>query len=201
MKHRARPWHDANHPVHVTVKVRPGLPSLRGHRLAAVIWWALHHASTDGSSRAVERRERFRVCHYSIQSNHIHFLVEASSKRWLSRGLQGLLSGLARRINRRLGRRGALFLDRFHAHELASPTEVRRALVYVLNNHRKHGASRALHDDRSSAPWFDGWSRRPPAVDAPRPVARAATWLLSAGWQLAGGLVRAHEPPGERELR
>jgi REP element-mobilizing transposase RayT len=195
MKHRARPWHDPEHPAHVTLKVRPGLPNLRGFRLAGLIGRAFRRTVVDDSRRAVERRRRFRVVHFSVQSNHLHLIVEATSKAALSRGMQGLASGLARRINRHLGRRGALFVDRYHAHALGSPTEVRRALIYVLNNHLKHNASRALYDDRSSALWFDGWSRRPPRPATAAPVARPETWLLREGWRRAGGAIRPEELP------
>ena len=35
--HRARPWHDQSHPVHVTLRVRRGIPNLRGYELARTI--------------------------------------------------------------------------------------------------------------------------------------------------------------------
>jgi hypothetical protein len=52
--------------------------------------------------------------------------------------MQGLASGLARRLNRKLGRRGTLFPDRYHARALRSPSEGRNGLVDVLKNHEKH---------------------------------------------------------------
>jgi REP element-mobilizing transposase RayT len=126
MTHAPRQRHKAYRPVHVTLKVRPGLASLRGHRLGAAIGRLFR--------KHVGRREDFRVTRFSVQSNHLHLLVEAESTQALSRGLQGLVSSLGHTINRRRGRRGRVFPDRYHAHELTSPTEVRRALVYVLTN-------------------------------------------------------------------
>src|SRR6267154_5330458 len=100
MKHRTRPWHDKNHPIHVTLRVRRGIPSLRGHKLAAVIGAGLRLAATSESAKKVARRRTFRVVHFSIQPDHLHLIVEATSKSALARGMQGLASGLARRINR-----------------------------------------------------------------------------------------------------
>jgi hypothetical protein len=34
---------------------------------------------------------------------------------------------------------GRVFVDRYHAHALLTPREVRAALVYVLQNWAKHG--------------------------------------------------------------
>jgi REP element-mobilizing transposase RayT len=199
--HRARPWHDQNHPVHVTLRVRRGIPSLRGYELAKTITAALRRAqSTDGAR--VERRRTFRVVHYSIQPNHLHLIVEATSKTALARGMQGLASVLARRVNRKVRRRGSLFGDRYHAHTLASPTEVRHAIVYVLKNYEKHPEPipdlgtepQDGIDPCSSARWFTGWAQplAPPGLAAP--VAAPHTWLLGTGWKRTG-LVGRHERP------
>src|SRR5258705_3174671 len=166
VKHRARPWHDQNHPVHVTLKVRRGVPNLRGFRLAKVIGTGLRLAATSDAAKKQERRRTFRVIHFSIQPNHLHLIVEATSKTALARGMQGLASGLARRVNRKLRRRGSLFADRYHGHAMAKPTEVRNAIVYVLKNYEKHPdpipdlgtAPDAGIDPCSSARWFDGWA-------------------------------------------
>jgi REP element-mobilizing transposase RayT len=202
--HGPRPWHDPHHPVHVTLRVRRGMPSLRGLRLAKCITAGLRQAAQSGAARPAERRRTFRVVHYSIQSNHLHLIVEATSKTALARGMQGLASGLARRVNRKLRRRGSLFGDRYHAHALASPREVRHAVVYVLKNYEKHPEpipDRGTEPERgidpcSSARWFGGWQEpaEPTAVAAP--VADARTWLLTVGWRRAGLLARHERPSG-----
>jgi putative transposase len=202
VKHRPRPWHDGNHPVHVTLKVRRGIPNLRGFKLAKVIGTGLRVAASSESAKKAERRRTFRVIHFSIQPNHLHLIVEASSKTALARGMQGLASGLARRVNRKLHRRGALFADRYHGHAMAKPTEVRNAIVYVLKNYEKHpdpipdrGTDpTAGIDPCSSARWFDGWAESTPPPPQPAPVAAPHTWLLRAGWKRSG-LVHRHERP------
>jgi REP element-mobilizing transposase RayT len=60
-------------------------------------------------------RPSFHVVHFSVQGNHVHFLVEAEDTRSLSRGMQGLNVRMARALNRLMNRRGRVLSDRFHA--------------------------------------------------------------------------------------
>ncbi len=206
--HMPRPWHDRTQPVHVTLRVARGVPNLRGYKLAKVIGKGLRHASQANRARQVARRRTFRVVHFSIQPNHLHLIVEATSKTALARGMQGLASGLARRVNHELGRRGSLFADRYHGHALTGPREVRNAIVYVIKNFEKHPVAipdratvpRDGVDPCSSAPWFSGWAIAPPAPAALPPVAEPQTWLLRAGWRLRRGPIQRHERPAATEL-
>jgi len=201
LPHRARPWHDADHPVHVTLKVRRGLGHLRRWATARVIGEAIREASTQ-SGAAAARRRTFRVVHFSIQPDHIHLIVEATSKRALGRGVGGLASRLARRLNDHFHRRGRLFRDRYHGRALATPLEVRRAVAYVMTNAAKHDdpipdpSTRPVDgvDPCSSARWFTGWERPPPAQAKPSPVAEPHTWLLRKGWKRHGLLRRSEHP-------
>ena len=68
----------------------------------------------------------------------MHLLVEADSERSLSRGMNGLGVRVARGLNRVMRRRGRVLDDRYHGHILRTPTEVRRARSYLLQNARKH---------------------------------------------------------------
>jgi REP element-mobilizing transposase RayT len=74
----------------------------------------------------------------SVQSNHVHLIVETESKHALSRAMQGLGGRIAYRLNKRLRRHGPVLGDRYHSRALKTPLEVKRALVYVLHNHRHH---------------------------------------------------------------
>jgi len=168
--HLRRPALAARHPVHVTMKLGPALPSLRSDRCYAVVREALR----DGRQRL-----GVRLIHFSVQSNHLHLMVEAAGAVALGRGMKGLAVRLARRLNRLLGRRGQVFADRFHAHVLRSPREVRNALGYVVHNYPRHlerdGYVMPLgqRDLLSSALWLTA----PPPEGAP--VVAAQTWLLT----------------------
>jgi putative transposase len=154
--HRARPSHAKNHPVHVTLRGARRLPSLRKQTVFLAIRRAL----------AKTWREWFRVVQFSVQTNHIHMIVEGHDRAALSRGMRGLTIRLARNINGSAGRRGNVFSDRYHARALKSPHEVRSCLVYVLLNVRKHLRRPAAVDPASSGFWFHGW-KVPPASEPP----------------------------------
>jgi hypothetical protein len=112
-----------------------------------------------GAFRA-SNRDDFRIAHYSVQANHVHLIVEAENAKALSSGVRGLMVRVARRVNRLLFRRGHFWGDRWHGHALTGPRQVRNALVYVLQNHRKHARSPTvpLLDPLSSAQWFEGFA-------------------------------------------
>jgi hypothetical protein len=106
---------------------------------------------------------------------------------------------IARRVNHLLHRRGRFWADRWHGRDLAGPRQVRNALVYVLQNHRKHSRSAAL-DPLSSAASFDGFASALPAAFrgiGPPCAAAARTWLLKTGWRKRG-LIRLPEGPAVR---
>ncbi len=188
--HRARPKHQAGHPVHVTL--RCALRSLRSQRISSTVLSALRESNAD----------HFRIAHYSIQENHVHVLVEADTKAALSSGMRGLMIRIARRINRLLFRRGRFWADRWHGHALKSPREVRNALIYVLKNRHKHAAHPACAaeadlDPLSSARWFDGFAHPiPSSVPGVGPPCTAPpnTWLLRIGWQRHGKIKSSEVP-------
>ena len=189
VSHLRRPALAAKHPVHVTLRVRRDVPNLRRNAFLPILTDAL---------RAGCDRFGFRLCHYVVMGNHLHLVVEADDATCLARGLQGLTIRLAKRVNRAAGRRGKFFADRYHAHILRTPTEVHRALSYVLLNQRKHASE--LHpsaplppalDAFSSGAWFTGWHSPPHGIhrsrQGPPPVVlRPRSWLLRDGWKKAG---------------
>jgi hypothetical protein len=140
---------------------------------------------------------RFRVLHFSVQADHLHLLVEADEPTGFERGVRGLAIRVAKAVNRALGRHGRVWGDRYHARLLRTPREVRNALVYVLNNFRKHVRGARGLDPRSSARWFEGWRHRPPCLIDPPPVANPRTWLARVGWRRRG-LIDVDECPRSR---
>jgi hypothetical protein len=74
----------------------------------------------------------------------MHLLVEAQDERSLARGMNGLGVRVARGLNRVMGRSGKVLDERYHAHILRTPTEVRRARTYLLYNAERHGGHRGV---------------------------------------------------------
>ena len=186
VSHDARPGHRRDHPLHLTVRLRAELPSLRRKDARNAIASAFH---------ASRERFGFRLTQFSLQSNHLHLIAEAGDGRSLSRGMQGLLVRIARALNALWKRRGSVFADRFHARALRTPREVRAALVYVLQNARHHEVQLSGIDPFSSGAWFDGWrAKLARAIALPPILATARTWLLGEGW-LRHGRIGLEEFP------
>jgi hypothetical protein len=116
--------------------------------------------------------------------------------------LVGLLTRIARRLNKWWGRRGKVFADRFHERILRTPREVRNVLGYVLHNAVRHGyrVRSGEPDPCSSGRWFGGWRDYRAPFPQPPPVAPAHTWLLCTGWRRCGllGLLAHHQHEGGR---
>lgn len=167
------------------MRARAGLGSLRSPRAFAAVRSALAAASS----------ERFRIIHFSVQSDHLHAIVEAHDKAALAGGLRGLGIRVARAVNRALGRTGPLWGDRYHARSVSTPAETRNLIRYVIMNFRKHRpADRRRVDPCSSAPWFDGFREPVPRVADPSPTPPPSTWLLRTGWRRRG-LLHLDESP------
>ena len=193
--HRRRATIDAHAPQHVTIRVRRGLPTLRQPRFVRGFRVTLSQACA---------RHGFRVVHYSIQRDHVHLLVEAHDKYTIACGMKSVGARLGKLANRLFRRKGKVLDGRYHLRPLRTPLEVRRALSYVLLNHRHHAAQRSRAaptalDPASSGRWFDGW-RVEFAPRDPfdfREVASAKAWLLRTGWR-RHGLIDPAEVPGQK---
>jgi REP element-mobilizing transposase RayT len=204
--HKKRESFRANEPLHVSIRVDSDVGRLRKRHL----YKALREATITAA-----KREDFRIVHLSIQSNHVHLLIEAANKIALAKGMQGFQISAARHLNRaiskRRGRRraGRVFSDRYHARVLRSPKQARHALAYVLNNWRRHREDEATFtkgwaiDPFSSGIQFAGWKemenelfyRHPPPTYEALVVWLPKTWLLREGWR-RHGLISMEEVPG-----
>jgi REP element-mobilizing transposase RayT len=117
-------------PVHVTLRVAPDVYNLRSRRSFTVIRKAMNAAA-----------ERFgvRIVEFSVQGNHMHFIMEAAAHEALSRAVQGFSIRLAKGLNAMMNRRrGRVFADRYHARPLRSRYDARGVVRYVRDNYRRH---------------------------------------------------------------
>src|SRR5258708_36052545 len=168
VSHCGRPALSSHHPAHITLRVLPHVWNLRSRRAFRAIGRVFV---------SCKERDGFRLVHFSVQGNHLHLIVEARDAQRLSRGMQGLATWIARRLNQMIGRSGKVFADRFHAHALRTPLEVARAVGYVLGNFVVHALRRGAKSEKAAL--------------------RAADPFSSAGWH-ASGLTAA---PRARRLR
>ena len=89
VSHRQRERLASRFPVHVTVRLRQGLPCLRRKKEYGV----LRAAFVAGCGRL-----GLRLAEYSVQRDHLHLLVEAKDRGALARRMQGLPVRVARPV-------------------------------------------------------------------------------------------------------
>jgi len=89
-----------------------------------------------------EARKRYGlvILDYIVTSNHIHLLVVDDESDAISRSIQLIAGRIAREFNRRKGRRGAYWEDRYHATAVESGEHLMRCLVYIDMNMVRAGA-------------------------------------------------------------
>jgi hypothetical protein len=157
LPHRVRERIPARLPVHVTLRLEAGLPSMRQQAAGSAVMRAIWKA---------QQRFAMRVTHFVVESNHVHLIAEGVS----ARGMKGLGVRIARAVNKLARRRGRVIGDTYHARGLRTKTEVRNAIHYVLNNHQRHSGRKLALDSYTS-------------LAQPDVVVRPRTWLLLNAWR------------------
>jgi putative transposase len=128
--HLTRPGLGKRTPVHVTLRMKPGRPSLRTQVVRNMFEKIVKQT----------RCAEFHVATFSLQRDHVHLICEPEDVAALSAGIRRVAIRFALRMNRLFGRKkGKIWGDRYHRHDLKTPREVRNALVYLLMNDKKHG--------------------------------------------------------------
>jgi REP element-mobilizing transposase RayT len=174
VSHLARERFEKATPAHVTLRIAPHVWNLRSARSFRRIVRAF---------AAHRGRHALRLIEFSVQGNHLHLVVEADSNLALSRGMQGLAIRIARALNSMMNMSGRVFADHYHSRLLGTPTELARAVAYVLGNAAHHFGRRGADPFASSGIALEIRAR---ALEAPQ------TWLVRIGWRRAKA---APEPP------
>jgi len=93
----------------------------------------------------VAATQGWRIHAYCVMTNHYHLVVE-SPDQGLSRGMQQLNCGFARQMNKRYGRSGHLFRQRFHSVAILTTEHLMTACRYVVLNPVRAGLRSAPED-------------------------------------------------------
>lgn len=91
------------------------------------------------------RSHGLRVLHFSLQTNHIHLIVEADDNNILTTGMRSLTVTFAKGL-----KKGRVQLERYHLHVLRALRETRNAIHYVIFNQQKH--------EKKTSSRIDGYS-------------------------------------------
>ncbi len=173
-------------PLMITMKLKDGLRGLRNKSMLEKFTECAAGVKPFG----------LHVLHFSIETNHLHILVEARDNESLANGMRSLGCRLGKAIRKMLGGRGGVFNGRYHLRLLATPTEVKRGLAYVLLNQAKHAKLIPHVDDYSSARHFKDWrallARKIgpilgdwKGVALPAYLSHPRSWLAQQGWRRA----------------
>lgn len=171
-------------PLHITLRLAPGRPSLRRQSLLEVFAIAVAEAKKFG----------LRINQFSFLGNHFHLIAEADNNRALRQGMQCLTIRIAKHL-KKFGflKPGSpeplatkpknLFLGRYHLQVLKTPLAVKNALRYVLVNEAKHAGrmkSQAPGKDLlsiySSGFCFKNWRQLGWSVRQDETLKYAARW-------------------------
>lgn len=198
VNHMKRPQLSLRTPLHVTLRLRGGMPNLRNQAVFKEFKKSIKESKKFG----------FYVIHFSIQSNHIHLFAEAKGNKSLAKGMRSLTIRFAKAFKRLNGDKvieGPIFRGRYHLHILRTPKEVKNALEYVLLNLSKHEKFIEYMDSFSSAKIFKGWKnllgkrftslikfdaefyKGESEYDLSNILSPAQSWLGSVGWVKAVG--------------
>lgn len=118
--HRVRERVLQRHALHVNFKYKTLIRHKRGLQIL---------------KRAIinAREKGLKIVHFSMQTNHIHLILEAQDNAALTRGMRSLTVTFAKGMGR-----GRIQVARYHLHVLKHLREARNALHYVLFNEQKH---------------------------------------------------------------
>ncbi len=118
--HRNRENVSARTPMHINFKYRT---QIRNKKCLKLLKKPILNARSHG----------LRIIHFSLQSNHVHLIIECENNEMLTRGMRSLTVTFAKGL-----KAGRVQLERYHLHVLRSVRETKNAVLYVLFNQQKH---------------------------------------------------------------
>lgn len=131
--HRTRESMNAKTPLHINFRYRTTIRNKTNLRL-------LKRAILNSRSHGL------KIIHFSLQTNHVHLIVEATDNQTLSKGMRSLTITFAKRL-----KRGRVQIERYHLHVLRSLRETKNAVHYVLFNEQKHSGLKKAYVDQYSS--------------------------------------------------
>jgi REP element-mobilizing transposase RayT len=97
--------------------------TIRNKQTLKLLKRAIHNARLQG----------LKIIHYSLQTNHIHLIIEADSNLTLSQGMRSLTITMAKGL-----KMGSVQIARYHLHVLRTIKLTRTVVHYVLFNQQRH---------------------------------------------------------------
>lgn len=131
--HRTRELVTKRTPLHINFKFKT---LIRNKHCLKLLKKAIINARSHG----------LRILHFSLESNHVHLIIEALDNQTLTKGMRSLTVTFSKGVAK-----GRIQIERYHLHILKTLKETKNAIHYVLFNHQKHtGLKKAYVTDYSS---------------------------------------------------
>jgi len=135
--HQSRPVLPKDRPLHVTIKFdKTQIANLRNKLFYREIRKSLQRLRAKG----------VRLIEFSVQKDHIHFLLEAGNKLLLGKAMRALSISLSKRFSLLLNRKIKALKNRYHLHILNTRKELKNARHYILNNSTNHNGLKDMDD-------------------------------------------------------
>lgn len=135
-------------PMHLTVRVRPGVPGLRRTAVLDVLRVLLRAA----------RERGLRTVALAVLPTHVHWVVMTPSAAVLRDATRYVLGRLAKHLNRLFGRRGPVFEDRYWSTCCRTARAAWNVLGYVLRNPWAAGCHTPAPGRRPGVPGIDAYT-------------------------------------------
>lgn len=121
--------------------------------------------------REANKRFQVSILDYMITSNHIHLLVWAGKGEQISKAMQFVQGSFGQYYNKKHGRQGAFWRDRYHPTMIQAGEHFGRCLFYIDLNMLRAGAVKNIQDWKHTALHeFTGTKQRYRVIDQLRLV-------------------------------
>jgi len=124
---------------------RSHMPRAKRHYAPGYVWHLTHRCHNREFLLRFERdrarwrhwlyeaRKRYRlsVLDYIVTSNHVHLLVRDTGENRIAKSMQLVAGRVAQEYNKRKGRRGAFWEDRYFATAVATDRHLALCMVYI----------------------------------------------------------------------
>lgn len=114
--------------LHLTIKIKKDKSSLRNKQVLKILHSSIKKA----------RRLGLRILHYTLEYDHVHFLVEADNNEILGKGMQSFGISFSKGINKMKALKGQVFKNRYHFRKLKTSAEIKNVINYIMGNSIKH---------------------------------------------------------------
>lgn len=134
-----------NAEYHVTAKINRGEFAFESREVKELFLLIVSRA---------KKKHSFRLRHFVVMSNHIHFLIKPEEEESLSRIMQWILSVFAICYNKQFNLKGHVWHDRFKSKVIKSYRQLIATFKYICNNPVKAEMVKAPEEYEYGGLWF-----------------------------------------------